>query len=123
MSAEPESKKLKGNPNGEVFQPRLRSIKTLWGVAGSDDPAQWAALFAKISAEGFDAVECCVLWFMPGFMDALNEAGLELVAQRGTNLFFDDAHIYSITDPPDAPQTEWICDVLIEHTISVEFAF
>lgn len=84
MSAEPESKKLKGNPNGEVFQPRLRSIKTLWGVAGSDDPAQWAALFAKISAEGFDAVECCVLWFMPGFMDALNEAGLELVAQLHT---------------------------------------
>ena len=37
-----------------------------------------------LQAEGFDAVECCVLWLMPGFGDALREAGLELVAQLHT---------------------------------------
>ena len=66
------------------FEPRLRSIKTLWGVDGSDDPKQWKSLFAKIKHEGFDAVECCVIWLMPGFMDAVREAGLELVAQLHT---------------------------------------
>jgi sugar phosphate isomerase/epimerase len=78
--SEPVVKKLKK----EEFQPRLRSIKTLWGVPESDDPKQWKALFARIKAEGFDAVECCVIWLMPGFMDALTEAGLELVAQLHT---------------------------------------
>ena len=164
----------------EVFAPRLRSIKTLWGVDGSDDPQQWKGLFARIKArfglsrpffsapcttsttplcaprrgipsarprsrnrlrsgqlwvslgivprarpsidrsartavparrarlprldvdpastptppqpphlndlqaEGFDAVECCVIWLMPGFKAALDEAGLELVAQLHT---------------------------------------
>jgi hypothetical protein len=66
------------------FQPRLRSIKTLWGVEGSDDPTQWKSLFARIKAEGFDAVECCMIWLMPGFAAALREAGLELVAQVHT---------------------------------------
>ena len=68
----------------EDFTPRLRSIKTLWGVDGSDDPKQWKSLFARIKEEGFDAVECCVIWLMPGFMDALREAELELVAQLHT---------------------------------------
>ena len=118
--SEPAMKKLK---EGE-FQPQLRSIKTLWGVDGSDDPKQWKALFAKIKVvcksffssnhttrchggfeqcvigktvinalilvrtkrlltffkmlsqgEGFDAVECCVIFLMDGFAAALKEAG------------------------------------------------
>ena len=35
-------------------------------------------------SEGFDAIECCVDWLAPGFKEALDEAGLEFVAQLHT---------------------------------------
>jgi len=69
----------------EDFQPRLRSIKTLWGVDGAADLGkERKALFARIKSEGFDAIECCVDWLAPGFKEALDEAGLEFVAQLHT---------------------------------------
>jgi len=85
--SEPVAKKQKNglSPQDE-FQPKLRSIKTLWGADGADDPKQWKSLFARIKAEGFDAVETLpIIWLMPGFMDALKEAGLEFVAQMHTS--------------------------------------
>lgn len=85
--SEPATKKLKQ----EEFQPRLRSIKTLWGVDGGDDPKEWTSLFARIKAEGFDAVEAPPPhWQTPGFTDALKEAGLELIAQLHTTSFVKD---------------------------------
>jgi len=37
--------------------PELRLVKTLWGVSGADDSANWQVLFAAARAEGFSAIE------------------------------------------------------------------
>ena len=68
------------------FQPKLRSIKTMWGVDGFTESENWNDIFARIKADGFDGVEMIAPFFlMPGMQDALKTAGLELCAQVHTS--------------------------------------
>jgi hypothetical protein len=63
----------------------LKLCKTLWGVEGADDPSRWSALFARIKAEGFEAVEAIApVWRQQGFCAAVESAGLSLICQIHT---------------------------------------
>ena len=65
--------------------PTLKLAKTLWGVDGADDPAEWPTLFEKIKSQGFEAVEAIrPVYTKPGFCAALETAGLSLICQIHT---------------------------------------
>jgi len=56
-------------------------VKTLWGVGEAFNTKQWPTLFKRIKSEGFSGVEAFKpLWKMPGFKNALDDAGLFFVA-------------------------------------------
>jgi len=65
----------------------LKVAKTLWGVPEADDPAAWDSLFARIKAEGFDAVEAITLVWRKDpklFKSLLEKHGLALICQIHT---------------------------------------
>jgi hypothetical protein len=65
----------------------LRVVKTLWGVDDAAHPERWPALFARIKAEGFSAIEAHIgTWRRDkaAFSSALEAAGLQLIAQVHT---------------------------------------
>lgn len=66
---------------------KLRLAKTLWGVDDAADPERWDALFGRIKAEGFEAVEAITLvWRIDKdrFRALLDKHGLELICQIHT---------------------------------------
>ena len=67
--------------------PTLKLAKTLWGVPEAADPAKRDALFARIKAEGFDAVEAvapCWRNETATFCELLKKHGLSLICQIHT---------------------------------------
>ena len=67
--------------------PTLKLAKTLWGVEGATDPECWDSLFARIKAEGFEAVEAITLAWRADkakFCAALEKHGLSLICQIHT---------------------------------------
>lgn len=67
--------------------PTLRLAKTLWGVDDAGDPERWDALFARIKAEGFEAVEAITLAWRTDparFRATLDKHGLALICQIHT---------------------------------------
>ena len=68
--------------------PTLKLVKTLWGVDDAADPEKWDALFARIKAEGFSAVEAITLAWRADkakFCSLLEKHGLSLVCQIHTS--------------------------------------
>mmetsp|Transcript_21916 Transcript_21916/g.51223 ORF Transcript_21916/g.51223 Transcript_21916/m.51223 type:complete len:305 (+) Transcript_21916:87-1001(+) len=66
---------------------KLRMVKCLWGVDEVEDPAKWDALFARIKAEGFEAVETMrFIWYRDPkkWVELLRKNGLALIAQIHT---------------------------------------
>ena len=66
---------------------QLKVAKTLWGVDEAVDPKNWDALFARIKAEGFDAVEAIAPTWRADkqlLRSLLDKHGLELIAQIHT---------------------------------------
>jgi hypothetical protein len=67
--------------------PTLRLAKTLWGVPEATDPSKWDALFARIKAEGFEAIEANrMTWNLDKdkFCSLLQAHGLNLICQIHT---------------------------------------
>ena len=65
----------------------LKLAKTLWGVDEAGDTSKWDALFARIKAEGFEAVEAIApTWRMDKelFTTLLAKHGLSLICQIHT---------------------------------------
>lgn len=71
-------------------QPRpqeLKLAKTLWGVDESNDTSQWDALFARIKAEGFSAIEAAAPFWRKDtklMQSLLEKHGLGLICQIHT---------------------------------------
>ena len=66
---------------------KLKLVKTLWGVDGVEDPEKWDAIFAKIKAEGFEAIEAITLAWRTDkekFCSLLEKHGLSLICQIHT---------------------------------------
>lgn len=66
---------------------RLQLAKTLWGVDGATEPSKWDELFARIKAEGFQAVEAItIMWRADSklFRSLLDKHGLGLICQIHT---------------------------------------
>ena len=67
--------------------PTLKLAKTLWGVDDAGDPTRWDALFARIKAEGFEAVEAIAPTWRTDktlFTSLLAKHGLSLICQIHT---------------------------------------
>ena len=65
----------------------MKLAKTLWGVDEAGDTSKWDALFARIKAEGFDAVEAIApTWRMDAALltTLLAKHGLSLICQIHT---------------------------------------
>ena len=78
----------------------LRLVKTLWGVDDAAHPERWPALFARIKAEGFAAIECPFITWMQdeaAFTAARKAAGLDLVVQVHTTAKVDATGFHYMT--------------------------
>ena len=67
--------------------PTLKLARTLWGVDGAMEPSRWDELFAKIKAEGYDAVEAITLAWRKDpklFRSLLDKHELGLICQIHT---------------------------------------
>ena len=67
--------------------PELKLAKTLWGVDEAGDPEKWDALFGRIKAEGFSAVEVIAPTWRADkakFCSLLQKHGLSLICQIHT---------------------------------------
>ena len=65
----------------------LKLAKTLWGVDESNDVSQWDALFARIKAEGFSAIEAAAPFWRKDtklMQSLLEKHGLGLICQIHT---------------------------------------
>ena len=68
----------------------LKLVKSMWGVDELADPALRKTMFARVVAEGYEAVDMhAVCWRHPGVLDDLHTAGLALVATIHTTSVCD----------------------------------